>query len=51
LATRRHTRGAAIAILPERIDEVIERTFRTAAFGGRKVSLWVMNRRANHWLP
>jgi hypothetical protein len=34
-------KGAAMPPLPLRIDEVIERAFRTAAFDGRKVSLWV----------
>jgi hypothetical protein len=30
-------------------EEVIEYAFRNAAIDGRKVSLWVMNRRADHW--
>ena len=36
-------KGAAMPPLPLRIDEVIERAFRTTAFDDRRVSLWVMN--------
>jgi len=35
-------KGAAMPPLPLRIDEVIERAFRTAAFDGRKVTLRVI---------
>jgi hypothetical protein len=41
----RQTQGRGHAALPLRIDEVIERAFRTAAFDGRKVSLWVISGR------
>ena len=36
-------KGAAMPPLSLRIDEVIERAFRTTAFDDRRVSLWVMN--------
>jgi hypothetical protein len=32
-------------------DTVIECTFRTASIDGGEMTLWVMNRRADHWLP
>jgi hypothetical protein len=32
-------------------DEVLEKSFRNAIIGDREITLWVKNRRADHWLP
>jgi hypothetical protein len=32
-------------------DEMIKYSFRNASIDGGKRSLWVINRRAHHWLP
>jgi hypothetical protein len=39
------------ASLLARSDDVIESIYRNAVIDGREVSLRVMNRRADYWLP